>query len=122
MRISDWSSDVCSSDLPSRSRTGVKRLLLTSSGVSGMTSPIRLSSLERSVFRNNSVCSMRCAKQPPAARCQGEASAIQEDCLVHPHQKVRRHKDDQATEVEGDAAQRPAEHPSELQSLMRTSI
>src|SRR3546814_1668967 len=104
MRISDWSSDVCSSDLSNRPAGRWLRPSLPSSrGAAG----------ERGGQRESAgVVRAGASRQPGPAdcRCWGEAAGTAFPHANEHHAGARRHH-----------ARRSEEHTSELQSLMRIS-
>src|SRR3546814_6853041 len=110
MRISDWSSDVCSSDLVVRSVL----FTLRDVGLVGVGRAAKLTRLEAGVVvvrlecipRNERPDRHACAKQDPTAHCRAE----QPRDYLCPHARL----------LQGVSA-RSEEHTSELQSLMRIS-
>src|SRR3546814_8745925 len=102
MRISDWSSDVCSSDLPAGVVVAGWGVVTGSGGGGGTTGPI---SLTRSCPAPGQV------RNAPAGPC------------VPGRQPAPRHLRRLRTSDAGSAAApgRSEEHTSELQSLMRIS-
>src|SRR3546814_7314022 len=99
MRISDWSSDVCSSDLSTRKSTA--------SGPRARREPGAVPRLEADGRRSGATC----AGRRHAARCDSGTRA--EIGIISPAGPVARHA----------VLHRPRseEHTSELQSLMRIS-
>src|SRR3546814_4882689 len=113
MRIRDWSSDVCSSDLPHRSpRDPVARLVEAREGAS---QPLRIG--QDRVFGNGAIgeCDHprgRGAKAHLAVDLRGVETgrpALDDEAA------------DFAVELGPDDRERSEEHTSELQSLMRSS-
>src|SRR3546814_9792063 len=97
MRISDWSSDVCSSDL---------------ADIHGRSHPYRVSSMTLFVYGSCELLSMRlrvtcidCAEILPIEHCHGPGSPPSDSRAALPPAAVVRSE----------------EHTSELQSLMRNS-
>src|SRR3546814_3646579 len=111
MRISDWSSDVCSSDLPARRSPGAElRLprawpLRAAGGPSLQSQQAAAGSLRQGSARRASLARRR-LRLPRRASARGPGDG--------PAQLRLRH-----AEVRGD--RRSEEHTSELQSLMRIS-
>src|SRR3546814_3886881 len=122
MRISDWSSDVCSSDLPAKAERAAARhdldnkmarvdfRLLGDFGPAEIT-PIGDAKLNRVELPANAVRGgehgLKRAEAEHAPRCPDDVSGPPQYAL----QSVRN----------GRADQRSAEHTSELQTLMRLS-
>src|SRR3546814_3837868 len=97
MRISDWSSDVCSSDLPG---DFVQALMDLGAGICTPRSPA-------------------CAICPVMADCRARGRADIERLPVKPAKKAKPQRHGVAHWIERDG--RSEEHTSELQSLMRIS-
>src|SRR3546814_10373038 len=102
MRISDWSSDVCSSDLPDRSGC----LLLLRSDLPGRAA--ELSSRRRRWYSGRNPLGLRHRTSARVAECPGPAAF-----------KGLRRAGPQPAAAASPA--RSEEHTSELQSLMRLS-
>src|SRR3546814_9550493 len=108
MRISDWSSDVCSSDL--RSKPTSCRIAAGPSGVSRTT--LRLRTLRRVIGPSS--------PQPPEARIEQVAQAVAQE--VQPEYRCHDGEPRKDGELRGEIHEsRSEEHTSELQSLMRNS-
>src|SRR3546814_1019426 len=105
MRISDWSSDVCSSDLPSIQR------LRRHSGRTDGCKDFPMSSAESAMYRIESK-----TPQLVHAECRIERKPPQP---VHTERRIER-KASQTVHAEC-RIKRSEEHTSELQSLMRIS-
>src|SRR3546814_2342333 len=105
MRISDWSSDVCSSDLPKETvatcDTGAHRILFAQMWEA--TEP-------RTVLQSTGLCTMGCAL-PLAIGAQ----------LAAPERPVVAFTGDGGLLMVAGELSRSEEHTSELQSLMRIS-
>src|SRR3546814_6296459 len=125
MRISDWSSDVCSSDLPAR-HAGIDALFQYSLAKVGAHLPRRDGDVDRRFRRQPEAAQ-------PAPRHRPQVGLAQRVFLQHRAaggvdlvQRIRdRHvmdprRGEQAPVVVGQA-ERSEEHTSELQSLMRIS-
>src|SRR3546814_9545892 len=100
MRISDWSSDVCSSDLRCR------RLRLLE------YAPRKIAGQRTQIIVVAAACHRR---EPGQARCGGHANVIARSfgfCVGCEKLRIL---------IDGDGDSRSEEHTSELQSLMRTS-
>src|SRR3546814_5868639 len=120
MRISDWSSDVCSSDLEACGATGSA----TTSAIAGTYRPrpgktkVKVKSAARQAWSRFTLhaCSRASARHgsPPAIRNRAQpakrAQPTQIVALAHVYNRSRR-----------SAERRSEEHTSELQSLMRIS-
>src|SRR3546814_10802888 len=104
MRISDWSSDVCSSDLQRHKRDGEQQACARNQGVSLYASP-------------GEAIGDPTAK--PQAESEGDGAG---DAVVHRH-FLKRHALDahEKGRNPGCHRMRSEEHTSELQSLMRIS-
>src|SRR3546814_3159460 len=105
MRISDWSSDVCSSDLPilrARSRTFSGSLL------------VRIEMKMRLSIPSTTSIAIRVTSAIQVAGCMKRVARSSIDASLHLHSKVR------APDCIGERI-RSEEHTSELQSLMRIS-
>src|SRR3546814_7439323 len=123
MRISDWSSDVCSSDLTGKTHLAIERMCAHSSGMMGF--PLRL--LAREVY--DRLCRIKGEKsvalitgeeriEPAQARyfcCTVEAMPM----LGAQHAFVA--LDEAQLCADPERGHRSEEHTSELQSLMRNS-
>src|SRR3546814_10184391 len=110
MRISDWSSDVCSSDLPDRLRR-----LLRRSGNKGRR-PIRiclLNSAEPIQGRRLAIRKASGGKSPCNRVCPLPRARSTSRCSIAPSTTRSRYP--------ADISIRSEEHTSELQSLMRIS-
>src|SRR3546814_10268668 len=94
VRISDWSSDVCSSDLTAACRSGAR------CGRSGSAAPSQTRGYPRNHLR---------ARSPGSVHCRARA-------CQKPARLRARHRHRAST-----SARRSEEHTSELQSLMRIS-
>src|SRR3546814_9850819 len=105
MRISDWSSDVCSSDLNSDRRNDRR---LACCQADDRTSP---RSVRRATVRE-SRSNRSCSHPPPRRRCAQRAVA---------HREYRRVRESIHRRLQNLRANRSEEHTSELQSLMRIS-
>src|SRR3546814_2088558 len=108
MRISDWSSDVCSSDLI---------LLATLPGENSVTAKSRNEAARR-VTRNSA--SLRAVKEIISRRGPA-ASCLAHRQLVAEHAVGRMHAETDLQRVLPRAGDRSEEHTSELQTLMRNS-
>src|SRR3546814_4238517 len=118
MRISDWSSDVCSSDLPDPPGADRDRERPAEGGRGG----------ERHRDRDRRRHHQRGGKLPAAAElhhaiADGEIGEREQDELRRDGPGQARHRRRIVAEGEGglDVEERSEEHTSELQSLMRTS-
>src|SRR3546814_3171668 len=107
MRISDWSSDVCSSDLQEGERGGIGE-----SGEHDHRSSTSPSFSQPQVFCEAPLTA-RCAQQPQKPPQKGETRL---ERLHHQSTAFRTHPILGATSP---VAARSEEHTSELQSLMR---
>src|SRR3546814_2784847 len=130
MRISDWSSDVCSSDLPPEG-IGVGEIAVFAEQVGDDGQPARLDVEQRMIDLDR-----RAAEQPLFQLMAGRAVCVRvfverEPCLLlrlaRQSQEAHGRDVDRLVAVEGaDARQqitesRSEEHTSELQSLMRST-
>src|SRR3546814_2434244 len=112
MRISDWSSDVCSSDLPAERR---HRLLLAvgrRAGAGAAELPRR---------RRHHGCQLRRRRHGRALRPPARRPARPEPVRVGPEVPGPDEARPGAADPEVQAFRRSEEHTSELQSLMRIS-
>src|SRR3546814_3905152 len=107
MRISDWSSDVCSSDLGGRDASVVRSLVMTPAS-SSVVLPSTLTKTSR-LAPIPDVDSGAIIPEPPPLTLALPATIL----LGHPNVV--------AAEREAAARWRSEEHTSELQSLMRNS-
>src|SRR3546814_10001186 len=113
MRISDWSSDVCSSDLLPLRRRPVPRDALAAAARDRELHPLRQARLRPAAgghrgaaYRLHAAVPLPLDLEPPAAR----------PCDLLPGDPA-----ESAGNAGHDEVARSEEHPSELQSLMRIS-
>src|SRR3546814_9042268 len=110
MRISDWSSDVCSSDLSCKDqpaiRLGLREIRGLSEGVANAITTARA----QHPFRNVADLCLRANLDEKARRALAEAGALR---------SLAGHRNYARWQVAG--IERSEEHTSELQSLMRIS-
>src|SRR3546814_9905796 len=113
MRISDWSSDVCSSDLSAHAGIRARRRSVQSDRTHR---PSRSSAACRVTPVMNGEYRRRIARQPSGGAALAWPLALGEHraqrCQCHPWQAI---------ELAFEYARRSEEHTSELQSLMRNS-
>src|SRR3546814_2316556 len=119
MRISDWSSDVCSSDLPE----GVRRPGLLGAGAP-QGDPEDLLGIERGQLHGRRAQLARPGRTAGALRHAGAEGPLPaapgrrpRSALLRPDRPVRRLRRD----LDPRLRHRSEEHTSELQSLMRIS-
>src|SRR3546814_2123369 len=105
MRISDWSSDVCSSDLCCPCRRGGRRLLDPDGRRRGAAPRLHPAACAGG-------CQSRRLAKPPLA-------SLPQEC--HSGCQGTRWRRRPVFSITGDMADRSEEHTSELQSLMRIS-
>src|SRR3546814_5673993 len=101
MRISDWSSDVCSSDLP------VNRRVLRSAAITG-----RKPAKAKESFSH--------PKPKQLSKTTGSANRQSRSFFVSPHRRASKIMGYRIV-VAGETGNRSEEHTSELHSLMRRS-
>src|SRR3546814_6804013 len=109
MRISDWSSDVCSSDLPTLKKTGDS----VTEPFDGKEVPEKPLAIQDDPY---SLAGLR--------KCAAIIREVRElDAVLGPdvNQQVDKSLAKKREETAGRVAGRSEEHPSELQSLMRSS-
>src|SRR3546814_9003204 len=111
MRISDWSSDVCSSDLQSISRLRARLHLLLRTPQPRLSRPVA-----GPRFRDQAVLQAECCG---AARCRAAQAwlPVFDDFARRQYRSLPADR----ARAEDHAQSRSEEHTSELQSLMRTS-
>src|SRR3546814_1254353 len=111
MRISDWSSDVCSSDLhPFQNAQVVAEARPQEAAVVALAEPVDVEHLRQ--LRAGLV------ERQPVAEVVGEVVAAER---LHRHRVAAHHADLAGGRGGGLRAHRSEEHTSELQSLMRIS-
>src|SRR3546814_1566771 len=108
MRISDWSSDVCSSDLPHRNLDPVHSWLLCQLR-RPLDIPVRTGGCERCVAQ-------RAGPRPPGRRCQLSDARFVPALACRSGQTASLRRLPARLRPQWD---RSEEHTSELQSLMR---
>src|SRR3546814_2387873 len=117
MRISDWSSDVCSSDLPKAGDSDAQATMLPPTAAGGDYA-VQFAAYDSSVSADTVVARLRDA-QLPAYR---EASRVGDKqawrVRIGPYAT---RADAEIARVEAARVGRSEEHTSELQSLMRIS-
>src|SRR3546814_2193220 len=114
MRISDWSSDVCSSDLSADPAVAKQRIVWKKIGVDDPRwKRMRPFPLQRAQLRVQQRRQVRCDLRQPVAALRRKLSPGGERQAILPVQREIRHCLMKAGRSE--------EHTSELQSLMRTS-
>src|SRR3546814_3191123 len=113
MRISDWSSDVCSSDLSCKDQPAIRLGLREIRGLSEDVANAITTARAQHPFRNVADLCLRANLDEKARRALAEAGALR---------SLAGHRNDARRQVAGIARQRRSEeHTSELQSLMRIS-
>src|SRR3546814_6083222 len=124
MSISDWSSDVCSSDLFARVRR-TERIAPIGEHMGRMLAPLALQHGQRDlVERNAERAAVLRVAMPDRGHAAGHIDPVpcqtENVSLPQPRRQGEQHH---FTPVIGQGyKQRSEEHTSELQSLMRTSI
>src|SRR3546814_4890194 len=115
MRISDWSSDVCSSDLHAEAADGADALAERADDeVDIVDHPLRLG--DAAAVLADEAHRMRLVDQHHRAIFLGDADHVLERCDVAEH-RIDALQHDELARLGG----RSEEHTSELQSLMRIS-
>src|SRR3546814_1574654 len=119
MRISDWSSDVCSSDLGPNERIGEvrDRAAAAEQNVRDAAADA-LKAQGRNLERQADINATRLDEQ---ARSIRDAADKRADALDAQSRSIRNAADKQADALYEQARARSEEHTSELQSLMRIS-
>src|SRR3546814_10201487 len=112
MRISDWSSDVCSSDLIARQADGVSIAFVVTDGVA--TVPVRFRGVVPDLFKEDSGVVAEGQFQPDGSFVADNLLAKHDEKYMPPQVAGAMHE---TTSLEP----RSEEHTSELQSLMRIS-
>src|SRR3546814_1490538 len=119
MRISDWSSDVCSSDLAVEHKTALRlhrpsRQNRHVRGDAGIDLQLRQEPVQRDALN---LCANAYAHRAPLVMdAHGDDGALEPGIVDTGHRKQPL-----AGEIGGVGHSRPEEHTSELQSLMRSS-
>src|SRR3546814_5723388 len=111
MRISDWSSDVCSSDLPGKGRTRADN----SKAAAGFSQKGRFS---RRAVALQHVVSLR---ETTETRDLVAMADCEVQHVLHAQRAVKLHRKLLIGQILAVHQRRSEEHTSELQSLMRTS-
>src|SRR3546814_9533389 len=107
MRISDWSSDVCSSDLPLLRRAQLAQV------------PVHGKFAQRHKFQMSQLAQIVVGDVITRARCHCRDGVLRHEAWTQQHD--RQIGCQAPAQIDDVAQRRSEEHTSELQSLMRTS-